>query len=88
MIQYDKEKVPVKYLIGFSRTPAVEDILYEIAKYMGDNGKDSFSKTDISLYTKTRVSDTIEMDIAEMERKGYIAPVTKKTYGIVSVPWV
>ena len=87
MIDYIKEKVPIKYLLGIEDYPTLEGILYELMIHMNENKKDTFSKTDLSLYVKTRVSDNIDNDIEELIQKGYIKQMGKRTYMIINVPW-
>jgi len=72
MKKINKNKIKIKNLIGIIDEPSYEDLLFEIASFLEDEGKTSFKKWDVSMKTTCRISDSLEEDLQILIDKGFL----------------
>jgi len=88
MIELNKSKLPLKYLINFTIIePTIEDLLYEIITIVLDKKENTINNWELNNKTKTRINEKIEDDIQLLIDKGYLEKDKYTKYKIINHPW-
>lgn len=88
MININKDKLPLKYLIDFTViNPTIEDLMYEIIVIMNDKNEDTINNWEITNKTKTRINENINNDIELLIEKGYLAKDKYKKLKLLNNPF-
>lgn len=88
MIELNKSKLPLKYLINFTIIePTIEDLLYEIITIVLDKKENTINNWELNNKTKTRINEKIEDDIQLLIDKGYLEKDKYTKYKIIDHPW-
>ena len=88
-MKIQRNKVKIKNLLGVVENPIEEDLLFEIVSFLEKENRldDDFGKTEISLKTRLRLSETIEDDLIKLINKGYLKKEGKIKYKVINHPW-
>lgn len=88
MIELNKNKLPLKYLINFTIIePTIEDLLYEIITIILDKKENTINNWELNNKTKTKINENIEDDIQLLIDKGYLEKDKYTKYKIINHPW-
>jgi hypothetical protein len=88
MIELNKNKLPLKYLINFTIIePTIEDLLYEIITIVLDKKENTINNWELNNKTKTRINENIEDDIQLLIDKGYLEKDKYTKYKVINHPW-
>ena len=87
MKKINKNKIKIKNLIGIVDNPTYEDLLFEIASFLEDEGKDEFKKWDVSMKTRCRINATIEEDLQVLIDQGFIEHQGWTKYRMIKHLW-
>jgi hypothetical protein len=84
-----KEKIKVKNLIGIVDNPTHEDLLFEIVSFLEreDRLEDEFNKEEVSLKTRCRIEEDLELDLKKIQEMGFIEHKGWTKYQLVKHPW-
>ena len=84
-----KEKIKVKNLIGIVDNPTHEDLLFEIVSFLEreDRLDDEFNKEEVSLKTRCRIEEDLELDLKKIQEMGFIEHKGWTKYQLVKHPW-
>jgi len=84
-----KEKIKIKNLIGIVDNPAHEDLLFEIVSFLEreDRLEDEFNKEEVSLKTRCRIEEDLELDLKKIQEMGFIEHKGWTKYKLVKHPW-
>lgn len=87
MNHIDKNKVPLKYLIGYTNVePTKYDMLYELVEFLQNENKDTFSESELKGKTKSRFG-TYEENFTELVNEGFIVKDKYSKYKLVKHLW-
>ena len=87
MIHINKEKVPLKYLIHFTKTnPSKFDLLYEIAEFLEEEGKEEFNEWELKNKTQSRV-DSLEENVQFLIDNEFIEKLKYTKYKLLKHLW-
>jgi hypothetical protein len=84
-----KEKIKIKNLIGIVDNPTHEDLLFEIVSFLEreDRLEDEFNKEEVSLKTRCRIEEDLELDLKKIQEMGFIEHKGWTKYQLVKHPW-
>jgi hypothetical protein len=85
----NKDKVKIKNLLGIIEDPVIEDLLFEIVFFLDkeDRLDKLFTTKEITLKTKIRISDTLQLDLNNLVDKGYIQQHSKTKFKLIKHLW-
>lgn len=87
MIPLNKEKVPLKYRIHFTKNnPTKYDLLYEIAEFLEEEGKDEFNEWELKNKTQSRI-DSLEDNVKFLIDEGFIEKLKYTKYRLLKHLW-
>jgi hypothetical protein len=87
MIPINKDKVELKYLIGFTKiSPSKYDLLYELASFLESESKDDFNEWELKNKTKSRVG-TLEENLQFLIDEGFIEKTKYTKYKLLKHLW-
>lgn len=83
----NKQKVELKYLIGFTKTnPSPYDLLYELTSFLAAEAKEEFNEWELKNKTKSRV-DSLEENLQQLIDEGYIEKTKYTKYKLLKNKW-
>ena len=84
-----KEKIKIKNLIGIVDNPTHEDLLFEIVSFLEkeDRLDEDFIKQEVSLKTRCRIEEDLELDLKKLQELGFIEHQGWTKYKLVKHPW-
>lgn len=84
-----KEKIKIKNLIGIVDNPTHEDLLFEIVSFLERENRleDEFNKEEVSLKTRCRIEEDLELDLKKIQEMGFIEHKGWTKYQLVKHPW-
>ena len=84
-----KEKIKIKNLIGIVDHPTHEDLLFEIVSFLEreDRLDDEFNKEEVSLKTRCRIEEDLELDLKKIQSMGFIEHKGWTKYQLIKHPW-
>lgn len=85
----NKKQVKLKNLIGLINEPTYQDLLFEIVQFL-DNTKrydGEFKLREISLYSRIRIKNSLEEDMDELIKLGYIEKLKYTSYKVLTHLW-
>ena len=84
-----KEKIKIKNLIGIIDNPSHEDLLFEIVSFLEKENrlKEEFNKEEVSLKTRCRIEEDLELDLKKLQQMGFIEHKGWTKYQLVKHPW-
>lgn len=86
----NRKNVKLKNLIGIINEPTYEDLLFEIVQFL-DNMKrydGEFKMREVSLFTRVRIKNTIDEDVDELIKLGYIEKLKYTSFKIIKHIWM
>lgn len=87
MLKIDKNKVQIKYRIGFTKTaPSKYDLLYELAELLEQENKEEFNDWELKNKTKSRTG-SLEENLKALVDEGFIEPTKYTKYKLVKHLW-
>ena len=83
----NKEKVELKYLIGFTKSnPSKYDLLYELTSFLSDEAKEEFNEWELKNKTKSRFG-TLEENVQQLIDEGYVEKTKYTKYKLLKNKW-
>jgi len=84
-----KEKIKIKNLIGIVDNPTHDDLLFEIVSFLERENRleDEFNKEEVSLKTRCRIEEDLELDLKVLKEGGWIEHKGWTKYQLVKHPW-
>ncbi len=84
-----KKKTKIKNLIGIVDHPTHEDLLFEIVSFLEkeDRLDDEFIKQEVSLKTRCRIKEDLDLDLRELMNLGFIEHKGWTKYKLLKHPW-
>jgi len=84
-----KKKIKIKNLIGIVDHPNHEDLLFEIVSFLEkeDRLDDEFIKQEVSLKTRCRIKEDLDLDLRELMNLGFIEHKGWTKYKLLKHPW-
>lgn len=86
MDQINKNKVPLKYLIGYNTDITKYDMLYELAVFLENENKDTFTEAEIKAKTKSRYN-SFDENFQILITEGFIVKDKYSKYKLLSHLW-
>lgn len=87
MKQIDKNKVPMKYLIGYNLSGAsIYDMLYELVMFLQNENKDYFTEVEAKAKTKSRCG-SFDENFEALISNGFIEKDKYSKYKLISHLW-
>jgi hypothetical protein len=85
----NKKKIKIKNLLGMVDEPTLEDLLFEIVSFLEKEARleEEFTKHEISLKTRCRISEDLDKDLLELREKGWIEHKGWTKYKLIKHPW-
>jgi hypothetical protein len=84
-----KEKAKIKNLISIIDEPTKEDLLFEIVSFLEKENRldEEFTKFEVTLKTRSRLSSNIEDDLKMLIESGYVHHRGWTKYRVINHPW-
>jgi len=84
-----KKNVKMKNLIGIIDEPTYEDLLFEIADFLDNQGRydGEFKVKEVSFLTRVRIGSELIEDINELVKLGYIEKLKYTSYKLLKHLW-
>lgn len=83
----NKQKVELKYLIGFTKeNPSIYDLLYELTYFLEAESKDEFNEWELKNKTRSRVG-SLEENLQALIDEGYIEKGKYTKYKLLKNKW-
>ncbi len=83
----NKEKVELKYLIGFTKSnPSKYDLLYELTNFLSDEAKEEFNEWELKNKTKSRLG-TLEENLQILIDEGFVEKTKYTKYRLLKNKW-
>jgi hypothetical protein len=85
----NKNKIKIKNLIGIVDNPSHEDLLFEIVSFLERENRltDEFIKQEVSLKTRCRIEEDLDMDLKKLQELGYIEHRGWTKWKLLKHPW-
>lgn len=89
MKSIDTKNVKIKNLIGIIEKPSYEDLLFEIVKFLSDEGRfdGEFKSRDVWLKTTIKINSEVSDDLEELVKLGYIEKLKYSSYKVIKHLW-
>ena len=87
MIRINKDKVPLKNLIGYNNSECTKyDMLYEIVQFLSNEQKETFTEAEVKSKTKSRAG-TFDDNFTELINEGFITKDKYSKYKLIKHLW-
>jgi len=85
----NKSKIKIKNLIGIVDNPTQEDLLFEIVSFLEKENRldDEFIKQEVSLKTRCRIEEDLDLDLKKLQESGYIEHRGWTKWKLLKHPW-